>query len=73
VFKAGVDIHGVHHWSRTLTENDPDLYYHPAYFGPAGWIGIRLDTGSNDWAHIEDWLTRSWRASAPKRLAMLPF
>ncbi len=56
-----------------LIENDPGLYYRPAYFGPSGWIGIRLDTGENDWAHIDDWLTRSWRASAPKRLAMLPF
>lgn len=56
-----------------LVENDPNLYFRPAYLGPAGWIGIRLDTGSNDWGHIEDWLTRSWRASAPKRLAMLPF
>ncbi len=57
----------------SLIERDPDLYYRPAYFGPAGWIGIRLDTGETDWAHIEEWLTRSWRASAPKRLAMLPF
>ena len=56
-----------------LIENDPDLYYRPAYLGPSGWIGIRLDAGSNDWAHIEDWLTRSWRVSAPKRLAGLPF
>jgi hypothetical protein len=56
-----------------LIENDPELYYRPAYFGPAGWVGIRLDTGANDWAHIEDWLTRSWRANAPKRLAALPF
>jgi formyltetrahydrofolate-dependent phosphoribosylglycinamide formyltransferase len=55
-----------------LIENDPDLYYRPAYFGPSGWIGIRLDTASVDWAHIEDWLTRSWRLSAPKRLASLP-
>lgn len=56
-----------------LIENDPDLYYRPAYLGPSGWIGIRLDTGEVDWAHIENWLARSWRASAPKRLAMLPF
>ena len=56
-----------------LIEQDPDLYYRPAYLGPSGWIGIRLDSGATDWAHIEDWLTRSWRASAPKRLAMLPF
>jgi phosphoribosylglycinamide formyltransferase-1 len=55
-----------------LIENDPDLYFRPAYFGPAGWIGIRLDNGAVDWGHIEDWLTRSWRASAPKRLAVLP-
>jgi phosphoribosylglycinamide formyltransferase 1 len=56
-----------------LIENDPELYYRPAYFGPSGWIGIRLDSGDVDWAHIEGWMTRSWRASAPKRLAMLPF
>jgi hypothetical protein len=54
-----------------LIENNPALYYRPAYFGPSGWIGIRLD-GDTDWAQIADWLARSWRASAPKRLAMLP-
>jgi hypothetical protein len=57
----------------SLIERDPDLYYRPAYLGPSGWIGIRLDLGDVDWAHIEGWLTRSWRASAPKRLAALPF
>lgn len=56
-----------------LIENDPALYYRPAYFGSSGWVGIRLDTVETDWGHIEDWLTRSWRISAPKRLAMLPF
>ncbi|KAB7648715.1 phosphoribosylglycinamide formyltransferase [Polymorphobacter fuscus] len=57
-----------------LIENDPELYYRPAYFGPSGWIGIRLDRGAVDWDHIGDWLARSWRASAPKRLAaMLDF
>jgi len=56
-----------------LIEIDPGLYYRPAYFGPSGWVGIRLDTGEVDWGHIEDWLARSWRASAPKRLAGLPF
>ncbi len=56
-----------------LIESDPDLYYRPAYLGPSGWIGIRLDIGPVDWAHVDGWLTRSWRASAPKRLAALPF
>ncbi len=55
-----------------LIEQQPDLYFRPAYLGPSGWIGIRLDSGAVDWAHVEDWLTRSWRASAPKRLAALP-
>ena len=55
-----------------LIENDPELYFRPAYFGPAGWIGIRLDRDTLDWLHIESWLARSWRASAPKRLAMMP-
>lgn len=54
-----------------LIDRDPSLYWRPAYFGPAGWIGIRLDSDT-DWSHVEDWLARSWRASAPKRLAMLP-
>lgn len=57
----------------SLIDLDPDLYYRPAYLGASGWIGIRLDTGSADWAHVESWLARSWRMSAPKRLAMLPF
>ena len=57
----------------SLIERDSDRYYRPAYLGPSGWIGIRLDSGDIDWAHIENWLTRSWRASAPKRLAALPF
>jgi formyltetrahydrofolate-dependent phosphoribosylglycinamide formyltransferase len=55
-----------------LIENDPDLYFRPAYFGPSGWIGIRLDRGDIDWNHVADWLLRSWRASAPKRLAIMP-
>ncbi len=56
----------------SLIERDPALYFRPAYLGPSGWIGLRLDTGAVDWDHVADWLARSWRASAPKRLAMLP-
>lgn len=51
-----------------LIESDPDLYYRPAYLGPAGWVGIRLDRPPVDWAHIELWLGKSWRRAAPKRL-----
>lgn len=64
-----VKISGVEEQA-TLIENDPDRYYRPAYFGD-GWIGIRLDLGDTDWDHIDDWLTKSWRAVAPARLARL--
>ena len=53
-----------------LIENDPARYYRPAYFGD-GWVGIRLDLGDTDWNAIADWLTRSWRSVAPKKLTAL--
>ena len=53
-----------------LIEQDEDRYYRPAYFGD-GWIGIRLDLGDTDWDSVTDWLARSWRSVAPKRLTEL--
>jgi formyltetrahydrofolate-dependent phosphoribosylglycinamide formyltransferase len=53
-----------------LIENDPQRYYRPAYFGD-GWIGIRLDLGDTDWDAVADWLARSWRSVAPKKLTAL--
>jgi phosphoribosylglycinamide formyltransferase 1 len=54
-----------------LIEQDDELYYSPAFYGSAGWIGIRLDLGRNDWEHIAQWLAKSWAAVAPKRLTRL--
>lgn len=54
-----------------LIDRDPDLYYRPAYLGSSGWIGIRLDHASVDWVHVGDWLAKSWRMSAPKKLTKL--
>ena len=53
-----------------LIEQDGARYYRPAYFGD-GWIGIRLDLGDTDWDGIADWLHRSWRTVAPKKLTAL--
>jgi phosphoribosylglycinamide formyltransferase-1 len=47
-----------------LIEAEPDLYYRPAYYGASGWLAIRLDTGSADWAHIAQWLAKSWQMVA---------
>lgn len=53
-----------------LIEGDADRYYRPAYFGD-GWVAIRLDIGDTDWDHIGEWITKSWRAVAPKKLTKL--
>ena len=50
-----------------LIDMDAERYYRPAYFGD-GWVGIRLDLGDTDWEAIADWLARSWRSVAPKKL-----
>jgi formyltetrahydrofolate-dependent phosphoribosylglycinamide formyltransferase len=54
-----------------LIEQDPDRFFRPKYFGPAGWVGVVLTDGP-DWAMIEAMLGAAWRLCAPKRLAMLP-
>lgn len=51
-----------------LIEVDPDIYYRPAYYGASGWIALRLDRAGVDWDHVTEWLAKSWRAVAPKRL-----
>src|SRR5688500_1955134 len=28
---------------------DPSRFFLPAYIGPRGWVGLRLDVGSIDW------------------------
>jgi phosphoribosylglycinamide formyltransferase-1 len=53
-----------------LIENDPARYYRPAYFG-SDWIAIRLDLGDTDWDAIAEWIARSWRSVAPKKLTAL--
>ena len=53
-----------------LIDSDDERYYRPAYFGD-GWVGIRLDLGDTDWDHIGEWIAKSWRAVAPKKLTRL--
>ena len=46
----------------------PERFFRPPYVGHKGWIGIWLDDAP-DWAEVA-WLTRrSYRMTAPKRLA----
>lgn len=53
-------------------ERAPKLYYSPAYIGPRGWIGLRLDQGKVNWRIVEQHLRSSYLAVAPKTLALKP-
>ena len=64
-----VKISGVEEQSM-LIDSDEDRYYRPPYFGDS-WVGIRLDLGDTDWDHIGEWLAKSWRAVAPRKLAAM--
>jgi hypothetical protein len=48
----------------------PEQFFAPPYVGKRGWIGFRLDHAT-DWAEVEALLRRSYRMTAPKRLAAL--
>lgn len=54
-----------------LVEQSPEIYFRPAYYGAAGWVGIALNRPGVDWDHIGQWLQRSWAAVAPARLTRL--
>ena len=48
--------------------HDPRRYYLPAYIGPRGWLGLRLDQPGLDWSEVKDFVKDSYRLAAPKRL-----
>ena len=52
-----------------LIASDPGRFYMPAYVGPRGWVGLRLDTGEIDWKEVKELVTHSYRLIAPKRLS----
>ncbi|MEP3421878.1 MAG: phosphoribosylglycinamide formyltransferase [Erythrobacter sp.] len=54
-----------------LVEGQPDVYHKPAFYGASGWVGLILNRPDFDWDHAAEWLERSWRAVAPKRLTKL--
>lgn len=45
---------------------DPERFYLPAYIGPRGWFGLRLDRGRVDWREVAEVVERSFRLTAPK-------
>lgn len=45
---------------------EPERFYLPAYIGPRGWFGFRLDRGRVDWREVAEVIERSFRLTAPK-------
>ena len=52
-----------------LAAGDPARFYLPAYIGPRGWVGLRLDAGKIDWDEVAELVTGSYLLTAPKTLA----
>jgi predicted DNA-binding protein (MmcQ/YjbR family) len=52
-----------------LVGADPALFFVPPYVGSKGWIGMRLDA-SPDWDEVATIVRRSYRLTAPKKLAV---
>jgi hypothetical protein len=60
--KVPSDRHG------SLLTSNPKRFYSPAYIGPRGWIGIRVDVARVDWRDVRERVGVSYRRTAPKRL-----
>ncbi len=47
---------------------EPGRFYLPAYIGPRGWFGLRLDGGAVDWSEVQNLVELSYCLVAPKTL-----
>jgi len=56
---------------RRLIREDSDSFFVPAYVGPRGWIGIRLDLDDVDWDTVTELARQAYQATAPRKLAAL--
>src|SRR5271154_1460896 len=65
---CGKTLRGDH---TALVASDPVKFYLPAYIGPRGWVGLRLDAGKVDWEEVEEMVIGSYRQTAPKTLRAL--
>ena len=49
-----------------LVTSDPKKFYLPAYIGPRGWVGLRLDVGKVDWEEVAELLKGSYLLTAKR-------
>ena len=54
-----------------LIKADPKRFYMPAYVGPRGWVGLRLDVGRVNWGEVKELAKGSYQLVVGKTLAAL--
>jgi predicted DNA-binding protein (MmcQ/YjbR family) len=52
-----------------LARERPSQFYLPAYIGPRGWVGVRLDVPKVSWDEVASFVASSFAIVAPKSLA----
>ncbi len=52
-----------------LVGADPARFFLPPYVAHKGWVGVRLGDAAVDWDEVAALVARSWRMTAPRRLA----
>lgn len=45
-----------------------ERFFHPAYYGPSGWVGLNFRIGKPDWDEVAEMVDTSYRNTAGKRL-----
>jgi len=57
--------------NQRLITASPRKFFMPDYIGPRGWVGLRLDRPTVDWAEVKELVRGSYTQTAPKRLLKL--
>jgi len=52
--------------NQRLAAAEPKRFYLPAYIGPRGWVGLRLDVGRVDWAEVSELVAGSYQLTGGK-------
>lgn len=55
----------------SLIKADPKRFYMPAYVGPRGWVGLRLDVGRVNWGEVEELIKGSYQLVAGEKFAQV--
>jgi hypothetical protein len=65
---VGACVRGDRRANAAAIEADPKRYFMPAYIGPRGYLGVRLDLARVDWKGVAERVRAAYRSVAPKAL-----